>query len=345
MKHQQLGKTDLQTPPIVFGTSSLGNLFVALPSETKLAILQQMIQAVPAPVALDSAGKYGAGLALETIGWGLKELGVAANDVVISNKLGWIRTPLTTPEPTFEPGAWVGLEHDAIQDISYQGILRCWEQGSELLGDYTSQMVSVHDPDEFLAAASSEKEREERGEQILAAYQALTELKTKGSVRAVGVGSKDWHAIRDITKEVDLDWVMFANSMTLYDHPTELLAFMDDLQQKGVGIINSAVFNAGFLTGGEYFNYRLLDPKEEANQPLFQWRESFFALCGEFDVRPADACVHFGRSHPGVVSVALNTSKPERIAQNVASVTVEVPARFWDAMKEKGLLAADYPHL
>ena len=270
MEHKPLGRTDLQTPPIIFGTSSLGNLFVALPPETKLAIMQQMTETVSAPLALDSAGKYGAGLALEVIGWGLKELGVAADEVVISNKLGWIRTPLTTPEPTFEPGAWVGLENDAIQDISYQGILRCWEQGCELLGgDYTSQMVSVHDPDEFLAAAPTEKERAERHEQILAAYQALTELKAKGAVKAVGVGSKDWRAIQTISEQVDLDWVMFANSMTLYDHPAELLAFMDQLQQKGVGMINSALFNAGFLTGGAYFNYRLLDPEDESNQPLF----------------------------------------------------------------------------
>ncbi|WP_252734005.1 hypothetical protein [Pseudoalteromonas sp. C2R02] len=30
---------------------------------------------------------------------------------------------LTSDEPTFEPGAWFNLKHDAVQDISYQGIL------------------------------------------------------------------------------------------------------------------------------------------------------------------------------------------------------------------------------
>ena len=38
---------------------------------------------------------------------------------MISNKLAWKRAPLLTDEPTFEPGAWVNIKHDAVQDISW----------------------------------------------------------------------------------------------------------------------------------------------------------------------------------------------------------------------------------
>ena len=47
-----------------------------------------------------------------------QELGVEPDKVLISNKLAWKRVPLTTPEPTFEPGVWVNLKNDAVQDIS-----------------------------------------------------------------------------------------------------------------------------------------------------------------------------------------------------------------------------------
>src|SRR5262245_30940369 len=123
MKHLPLGNTGLRIPRLVFGTSCLGNLYEALAAETKLAISREWLEHVPAPVALDCAGKYGAGLALEVMGANLRELGVAPEQVVISNKLGWLRTPLRTAEPTFEPGVWVGLEHDAVQRIGYAGIL------------------------------------------------------------------------------------------------------------------------------------------------------------------------------------------------------------------------------
>ncbi|MCY3022811.1 MAG: aldo/keto reductase [Planctomycetota bacterium] len=337
------GKTGLNVPPIVFGTSCLGNLYEALPWETKLGIMRQWFKWVKPPVALDSAGKYGAGLALETIAKGLRELGIKPEQVVISNKLGWLRTPLRTPEPTFEPGAWVGLEHDAEQRISYEGIMDCWRQGCELLGGYKPQLASVHDPDEYLARAKNAAERAQRFDDVLGAYRALGELKAAGEVQAVGVGSKDWTVIRELAGKTQLDWVMFACSMTVMHHPAELLAFMQKLADSGVGIINSAVFHAGFLTGGQFFDYRKVCADTQEDRPLFDWRDKFLALCRQFNVVPAEACVQFGLSAPGVVAISLNTSKPDRIQSNVASVVAKIPRGFWKAMKEAGLIAREYP--
>jgi D-threo-aldose 1-dehydrogenase len=305
-----------------------------------------MFRRVESLVALDSAGKYGAGLALEVIGRSLRKLEIPSEKVVISNKLGWRRVPLQTPEPTFESGVWADLAYDAVQDISYDGILRCWEQGCQLLGEaYAPQLVSVHDPDEYLAQAASAGDRKKRLADIVGAYQALMELKQQGRVKAVGVGAKDWQIIRELAGVVALDWVMFANSLTVYSHPAELLGFMDELNRQGIAIINSAVFNAGFLTGGDYFNYRKLNPNNDQDKPLFQWREKFFKVCRQYEVLPANACVQFGMSPPGVISIALNTSKPERIRDNVASVTAVIPPEFWTALKTAGLIAPDYPYV
>jgi hypothetical protein len=149
----KVGDLDLEFPRVVFGTATLGNLFVDLPEETKLEISRQWFETGKA-VVVDTAGKYGAGLALEVIGNNLRALKADPNQVIISNKLGWKRVPLTTDEPTFEPGAWLGLKNDAVQCISYDGILECWAQGNELLGEgYVCQFLSIHDPDEYLAAA------------------------------------------------------------------------------------------------------------------------------------------------------------------------------------------------
>jgi D-threo-aldose 1-dehydrogenase len=152
-------------PKVIFGTSGMGNLYCEPSHEEKLAVVKKVVETFKAkgeiPV-FDSAGKYGAGLALEELGKCLEELGVAPDQVLISNKLAWKRIPLTTPEPTFEPGAWVNLKHDASQDISYQGMYDCYEQGNELLGKYKAQIISVHDPDEYLAAATDDADLEKR---------------------------------------------------------------------------------------------------------------------------------------------------------------------------------------
>ena len=310
MQHVPFGRTGLTTPPVVFGSTALGNLFHEFSYESKLETMRAIFEHLPKPVVIDSAGKYGAGLALEVMGQCLRDLGIPPDDVIISNKLAWLRAPLTTPEPTFEPGAWFGLEHDAVQDISTDGILKCFEQGLELLGgDYQTQLVSVHDPDEYLDSATSHDDRRRRFDDILGAYTALQDLKSQGKASGIGVGAKNWNSIAEIDAQVDLDWVMFANSYTLYSHPADLLAFMDSLHKKGVAIINSAVFNAGFLTGGEFFNYVKLDPANPADQEKFAWREKLFALCEQHGQVPSEVCIQFGKSHPGIVALALSTSK------------------------------------
>jgi len=344
-ERRELGRTGLKCPPIVFGTSCLGNLYRVVPWETKLGIAREFFRHLAAPVALDSAGKYGAGLALEVIGNALRELAIPADDLLLSNKLGWKRVPLRGPEPTFERGVWADLEHDAEQAISYDGILECWQQGCELLGaPYRPQLASVHDPDEYLGAGPA-GERKRRVDDVLGAYRALHELKQNGDVVAIGVGSKDWTVIRLLSEQVDLDWVMLACSLTVMHHPPELLAFIAELARRGVGIINSAVFHAGFLTGGEFYDYRKVDDTAAVDEPLFRWRTSFFELCKRYDVPPAHACIRFGMAVPGIVATALNTSRPERVAQNVAAVTAEVPETFWTAMKDAGLIDRAFPFL
>lgn len=331
---------ELILPKVIFGTSGLGNLYVALPDEVKLSIVKESIKHSPKPVVFDSAGKYGAGLALEALGSSLEQLLISPSDVLISNKLGWLRTALKTTEPTFEPGIWKNLEHDAIQHISYDGILECYEQGNKLLGNYNAQLVSVHDPDEYLAASKDEQEQKQRYQDILDAYRALHELKAAGRVRAIGVGAKDWRVIARIVKDVKLDWVMIANSMTIHSHPAALVDFMLELEQQGITVINSSVFNGGFLTGSAYYNYQLTDPEKDKN--LYHWRQQFYQLCQDYKIKPVAACAVFGMNAPGVRSIALNTTQAERVAQNVALPHSIIPEGFWKEMEKRGLIDQSY---
>jgi D-threo-aldose 1-dehydrogenase len=345
-QYRPFGRTGLRVPPIVFGTSALGNAFQTIPEQTKLAIVSEWFRQVRPPVFIDTAGKYGAGLALEVLGRALNRFDISPADVILNNKLAWKRAPRNGDEPEFEPGVWMNLEHDAQQCITYDGILECWEEGCRLLGNrFVPQLVSVHDPDEYLAAATSPADRDRRFDDILGAYRALRELKDAGLVVGIGVAAKDWRAVKQIDSAVHLDWVMLANSFTVMSHTPELIDFIAILSERQVAIINSAVFHSGFLVGGRYFDYRVVSPENTADKRLFAWRKSFVALCQGHGVSPAHACVQFGLSAPGIVAVALNTCHPDRIAENIESVLKKVPDSFWTSMKEEGLLAEEFPYL
>ena len=342
----ELGRTGIRVPKVIYGTSYLGNLYRELSFREKLELMEGWFRCTEKPVVIDTAGKYGAGLALEVIGKGLAKLGIDPADVVISNKLGWYRIPLNGDEPTFEPGAWAGLNHDCIQTFGYGGIVDCFEQGEQLLGgSYHAEVVSVHDPDEYLLSAGDPSDRDRRMLEILESYRALFDLKSEGRVKAVGIGSKDWTVISELYEHVPFDWVMFANSFTILRHSHEIMHFMDRLERDGVGIINSALFHGGFLTGGDKFDYREVDPASENGRYLTAWRERFHSLCREHRITPGEAALQFGMSHPAIVSVALNTSKPGKMKRNVEILRGKVPGSFWEAMKQEGLMDPDYKYL
>jgi D-threo-aldose 1-dehydrogenase len=133
--------------------------------------------------------------------------------------------------------------------------------------------------------------------------------------------------------------------MTIYRHPKDLLIFMEKLHKRGVAMINSAVFHAGFLTGGDFFDYVLIKPDSDENRERFRWREEFFSLCRKYDVVPANACVNFAMTPPGVTSISLNTSNPLRIKANAESANCNIPAGFWNEMIKKELIDKDYQYI
>lgn len=333
--------TALNLPKVILGTSCLGNLYVALPYEIKCAIVSAYIKGSnpDEPVFFDTAGKYGAGLALECLGKCLRDLKIESSAVSISNKLGWLRTELIGTEPTFENGVWKELKYDAVQKISYDGILECYEQGNMLLQSYQANSVSVHDPDEYLA--SDAKGDSQRYQDIMNAYVALKELKAAGKVNSVGVGAKNWQVIARICQDIQPDWIMIANSMTVHSHPKDLLGFIKRMKFQGVHVINSAVFNAGFLIGGSHYNYRYVDQKTPAGKRLHLWRERFFKACASYNLTPAAVCAKFGIAASGISSIALSASSLEHIEQNIGLIHTYIPKSFWHHLYQENLISEE----
>ncbi len=110
-------------------------------------------------------------------------------------------------------------------------------------------------------------------------------------------------------------------------------------------MIGAGVFHGGFLIGGPRFDGRLISPDDSANLSRFAWRKAFTSLCHGHGVRPAQACIQFALTAPGVVAVSLSTSHVDRVDDNVDSVVSRVPAALWVSLKEEGLLEERYSFL
>ncbi len=159
------------------------------------------------------------------------------------------------------------------------------------------------------------------------------------------MGAKDWQIIRELDQHIELDWVMLANSFTIMNHPPELIELIDSLAARDITVINSALMHGGFLTGGDHCDYRRLNPAVPADAETLRWRDSFWQTCEQLQVQPFDVAVAFGSSHPGIRSVALSTSRPERVEALVASVTASFPPEVWQTLKQQHLIDPAYPFL
>ncbi len=200
-----------------------------------------------------------------------------------------------------------------------------WEKSCRLLGDeYQPKLVSISNADE-------------------SAWRAVSELKSAGLVLGAGVSTSRLGGLNALMSSVD--WVILTEGFTQMRHPAELLTSMTELAARQIPIIVSGVFEGGFLLGRNRLEGRVPSADEPADRSLLAWRTSFVALCHGHGVAPAQACIQFALSGPGVVAVMLNSSHPDRVAENVGYVQQTVPDAFWASMKEEGLLAADYPYV
>ncbi len=307
---------------MVFGTCALGNVRRVITEQAKLAVCGEWFQRVAPPVFIDTSSQFGAGMALEAIGQALDRLEIPPDEVIISDRLPW-----------------------TDGRICYAGIRESWEDDCRLLGGrHPPQIVSLLDPDKYLAVADA-CARARRFQEVLDAYRELSELKAAGKVAGVGVTATDWRVAQEIGEAVELDWIMLIGCFTVMHHPSELCEFMGRLAKQQIAIIISAVFHGGFLVGGSEFDGHQVHADDPVNRSLFVWRKSFAALCHGHGITPAHACIQFALSAPGVVAVAVDTSRIDRIAENVESAITKVPAAFWASMKDERLLADDYPFL
>jgi D-threo-aldose 1-dehydrogenase len=209
------------------------------------------------------------------------------------------------------------LDVDHIQDD--------WEKSCRLLGsEYRPKLVSICGTNE-------------------SACRAACQLKTARLVLGVGIATRDFAALSSLAPPPD--WMILTGGFTPMRHSAAMLDSMADLAARQIPILVSGVFDGGFLVGSNRLDGRLLITDNPADRSLLTWRTSFVALCHGHGIAPAHACIQFALSAPNIIAVMVNSSHPDRIAENAVCAQRPVPDIFWTSMKEEGLLAADYPYL
>jgi D-threo-aldose 1-dehydrogenase len=251
-------------------------------------------------------------------------------DYVLSTKVGRIMVPDET----------VGAEEDAYvaplpfrpkYDYSYDAIMRSFEASRQRLGVFSPDILYVHD----IGRATHGDLHQHYWDQLTkgGGFRALGELRVSGLVKAIGLGVNEWQAVADAMDETDIDVAMLAGRYTLLEQ--ESLPLLDRCHREGVGIVVAGAFNSGLLAGNRKFNYA------EAPAGILARVAEIEAACEAEGVAMQAAALVFPALHPAVVTVVSGSRNGEQMKANVGWFEQEIPASFWDRLKDRGVIAAD----
>jgi D-threo-aldose 1-dehydrogenase len=318
------GRERLDLGRLGYGAAAVGNLYRAVDDESARRLLDAAWDA--GVRYYDTAPHYGLGLSERRLGAMLRTR--PREEFVLSTKVGRLLVP--DPEGAgrrdddlFE----VPADHRRVWDFSESGIRRSLEESLGRLGLDRVDVLYLHDVernDDGAAAA------------IDSGVPALARMRDEGLIRAIGIGSSDLGAIERAVRTDAVDLVMLPGRYTLLEAPAQDVV-LPLCEEKGVGIVNVAVFNSGLLATPEPSE---TSPYEYRQAPPDKLRraQELARACREVGVELPTAALQFSARHPAVVSVVVGADTPEQIRQNAERMSAPVPDELWQLLADRGLL-------
>jgi D-threo-aldose 1-dehydrogenase len=324
-------------PSLGLGAASIGNLYEpvaeAVAIDTIAAALEAGIRYV------DTAPHYGFGLSETRLGTALSEFDPHGS-VIISTKVGRRLEPLTHGDvASVRHGFADAAPFEPVFDYSYDGVLRSFEQSCQRLRRDRIDILLAHDLGRDTHGAAHEARYREFME---GGYRAMRELRESGAVQAIGLGVNECEICERALADAEFDVFLLAGRYTLLEQ-TALASLLPICAARNLPLIIGGPYNSGILVDGTrtgrplHFNYA----------PAPDWVitrvQRLEAACDRFDVPLAAAALQFPLAHPQVACVIPGMARREHIDTTVALAKHTIPAEFWRALRDNGLLLPEAP--
>ena len=306
-----------------YGAAAVGNLYRAVDDESARELLDAAWDA--GIRYYDTAPHYGLGLSERRLGEMLQRR--PREEFVVSTKVGRLLVPdpdgaARRDDDIFE----VPADHRRVWDFSEAGLRRSLADSLGRLGLDSVDVLYLHDV---------ERSGTDVAEVIDSGVAALARLREEGLIRAIGVGTADLGAVERAVRTDAIDLVMLPGRYTLLEAPAKDVVAL--CQERGVDIVNVAVFNSGLLATPEpseasHYEYREVPPDK------LRRAQDLARTCRELGVDLPTAALQFSARHPAVVSVVVGADTPEQIRQNAERMRAPVPDELWRVLADRGLL-------
>jgi D-threo-aldose 1-dehydrogenase len=297
----------MHLPRLGLGCAPLAHLYSHIPEQQAIDLIQFCMRNEAA--FFDTAPLYGAGVSETRLGLALR--GVPREQFTIATKVGRL----------------VQSSGDMQFDWSRDGVRRCLDESLRRLQIDHVDILHIHDPDHDVATAINET------------FPALADLRSQGVIDMIGCGVNTWQLAQTMVRNCDLDCVLLAGRYTLLEQQS--LAFMDECAAKGVKVFAAGVYNTGILATGAVAGakYQYADAPADVMARVTQIE----AVCEAFGISLRAAALHFPLAHPAVAALVVGAQSASEFAQTLDAFNEDVPAAFWQALREQELIDVNAP--
>ncbi|MBV9351686.1 MAG: aldo/keto reductase [Mycobacterium sp.] len=277
---------------------------------------------------IDTAPYYGVGRAERCVGDAMRW--VPREEWVLSTKVGRLLRPRANaaedaerhhPLP-FEPG----------YDYSYDGVMRSFEDSLQRLGLARIDILYVHDIGAMQHGAEAHPQLMRTLRE--GGYRALEELRSAGTVQAIGIGVNEREVLIEALEWGDWDAFLLAGRYTLLEQ-SPLEDLLPRCEKVGTSIVVGGPLNSGILAGRDTWNYKTAPPEIVARVNAIE------AICDSHRVPLAAAALQFPLAHPAVAAIIPGPRNADEFHANVRLLRHPIPAALWADLRDAGLL---HPH-
>jgi D-threo-aldose 1-dehydrogenase len=322
-----LGRTSLRITILGLGAGTLGGHRIPVPRQEGEDVVRA---AWCAGVRyFDCAPFYGFGRASRILGDTLREL--PRDEWILATKVGRLLRPQTDAAV---PGALrPPMPFRPVYDYSYSGIIRSFEDDLQRLGLARIDILYVHD---IGAREHRDAYPEVRRTFRKGGYRALEELRSSGTVSAIGIGVNEWQVLREALDWGAWDVFLLAGRYTLLEQEP-----IEDLLPKclrlGISVVIGAPFNTGILAGRDSWNYQPAPPA------IIDRVNAIRGVCESHNVPLIAAALQFPLAHPAVAAILPGPRNVEEFETNVGLLRHPIPPALWADLRSAGLLHPDAP--
>ncbi|REC93824.1 aldo/keto reductase [Kushneria indalinina] len=313
------------------GGTQMGNMYRVTSNEEARAMLAAAWES--GTRYFDTSPWYGLGLSERRMGHFLSDRD--PSEYLLSTKVGRLLTPDASVGSV---GMWKGnLRTDYRYDYSADGVRRSIEDSLQRMGVSKIDLAYIHDlsPDNE-DMGSQWKEYFEIARK--GAIPELERLRDEGIIGGWGMGVNEIEPSLAAMDAGNPDVILQATQYTLLNHRDALDRLFPACRKRDVSLVIGAPLGSGFLAGSNHWMYSTDIPDGFAEQ-----RDRISAIAREHGTNLRTAALQFTAA-PDVVGATIPGARTaEHARENQASMTVDIPAEFWDALKSEGLIESDAP--